>query len=85
VPIDPPDRAPLGEPPPDLIRTVVNLAGAPDGELPAKKLDRNLVVGSWNVREFGRLTPRWGPEGDEKLKRIRPSATERPPAPRSWH
>ncbi len=48
---------------------VVNLAGALDGELPAKKLDRNLVVGSWNLREFGRLTPRWVPKADDKPKR----------------
>jgi hypothetical protein len=69
VPIDPPDRALLGEPPPDLIQTVINLAGALDAEIPAKKLDRNLIIGSWNLREFGRLTERWVAGDGDRPKR----------------
>lgn len=48
---------------------VVNLAGALGAETPAKELDRNLVVGSWNLREFGRLTPRSVPKADDKPSR----------------
>ena len=70
MPIEPPEMGvALGEPPGDLIQSVINLAGALDGALPAKQLDRNLVIGSWNLREFGGVTQRWVAEAGDKPKR----------------
>src|SRR4051794_8851773 len=34
-----------GRPPPDLIQTAINLADSLDSAVPAKKLDRNLIIG----------------------------------------
>jgi Endonuclease/Exonuclease/phosphatase family len=37
--------------------------------VPAKQLDRNLLVGTWNLRAFGGLTDKWrSEEGDEPLR-----------------
>lgn len=37
--------------------------------VPAKQLDRNLLVGTWNLRAFGGLTDKWlWEEGDEPLR-----------------
>ncbi|MDQ4143796.1 MAG: endonuclease/exonuclease/phosphatase family protein [Actinomycetota bacterium] len=30
-----------------------------DQELPAKSLDQNLLIGTWNIRAFGGLTEKW--------------------------
>jgi hypothetical protein len=27
--------------------------------VPAKALGRNVLIGTWNLREFGRVTPKW--------------------------
>jgi endonuclease/exonuclease/phosphatase family metal-dependent hydrolase len=70
MPIDPPDQAlVLGEAPPELIQSVITLAGSLDEVIPAKRLDRNLIVGSWNLREFGAVTQRWTAEAGDKPKR----------------
>ncbi len=39
--------------------------------LPQKILDRNLVIGTWNLRAFGELTPKWRvePKSDDTPKR----------------
>jgi endonuclease/exonuclease/phosphatase family metal-dependent hydrolase len=37
--------------------------------VPAKQLDRNLLVGTWNLRAFGGLTEKWRSEaGDEPIR-----------------
>src|SRR4051794_4033336 len=43
APIHRPSRAAMGDPPPDLIQTAINLADSLDSAVPAKKLDRNLI------------------------------------------
>ena len=35
----------------------------------AKELDRNLLVGSWNLRAFGGLTKKWQSGGGDSPKR----------------
>ncbi len=30
-----------------------------DAHIPAKKVDRNLLIASWNIRAFGKFTPDW--------------------------
>ncbi|MFN2608704.1 MAG: endonuclease/exonuclease/phosphatase family protein [Acidimicrobiales bacterium] len=38
---------------------VAGLRAALDAQLPSKNLDRNLVIGTWNIRAFGDLTDSW--------------------------
>lgn len=40
-----------------------------DDALPAKRLDNNLLVATWNVRAFGDLTEKWCAEEDDTPKR----------------
>ena len=37
-----------------------------DAKIPAKQLDRNLLVGTWNLRAFGGLTEKWRSEQDDE-------------------
>jgi endonuclease/exonuclease/phosphatase family metal-dependent hydrolase len=46
-------------PPAGVLEKVAPLAAALDGVVPAKQLDRNLLVGTWNLRAFGGLTKKW--------------------------
>jgi hypothetical protein len=55
--------------PPASVRTALSgLRAALDAEVPAKLVDRNLLVGTWNIRAFGDLTDRWesGPADSPK-------------------
>ena len=36
---------------------------------PPKQLDRNVIIGSWNLREFGRVTQRWTARDGDSPKR----------------
>ena len=40
-----------------------------DEELPAKELDRNLLIATWNIRAFGGLTEKWHSTEVDTLKR----------------
>lgn len=45
------------ETPPDvIIENLIQLANDLDAKIPAKKIDRNLLIGTWNIRAFGNLT-----------------------------
>ena len=66
MPIDPP----FAEPPPAaLLKSLDDVRGALDLQLPAKQLDRNLLVGTWNLRAFGGLTKKWRVASDDSPKR----------------
>ena len=69
MPIDPPELRLIGDPPQSLIETVIELAGALDRSPPPKQLDRNVIIGSWNLREFGRVTQRWTARDGDSPKR----------------
>src|SRR6266545_2168760 len=43
--------------PPEVAAQLANLAAALDQVIPAKQPGRNLLLGTWNVRAFDRLTP----------------------------
>ncbi len=45
--------------PPDVIAQLTNLSAALDQVIPAKQPGHNLLLGTWNVRAFDRLTPKW--------------------------
>jgi endonuclease/exonuclease/phosphatase family metal-dependent hydrolase len=42
------------------------LRAALDAAIPAKQLDRNLLVGTWNLRALGGLTDKWRSEEDDE-------------------
>lgn len=56
-------------PPPELAAQLRGLTTALDDEVPPKRLDRNLLIATWNLREFGRVTPKWQSEKGDSPQR----------------
>jgi len=59
-------------PMPALVRQELTaLASALDAAIPAKVLDRNLLIATWNIRNFGAFNPAWisGPKATPKRDR----------------
>lgn len=56
-------------PPPDIQRDLDGLRSALDETVPKRTLDRNLLIGTWNVRAFGGLTEKWVSGPDDSPKR----------------
>lgn len=54
--------------PPDLTEDLSRLRVALDGTIPAKSA-RNLLIGTWNLREFGGLSPKWQSGAKDSPKR----------------
>ena len=53
-----PDR--ITDPPPaDVTDQLTALSAALDRVIPPKQPGQNLLIGTWNVRAFDRLTPKW--------------------------
>src|SRR4028119_1567944 len=58
------------EPPPEeVVADLARLRSALDEGVPAKALNRNLLVATWNVRAFGDLTEKWESTEDDIPKR----------------
>ncbi len=56
--------------PPAVVQVVLAaVRSALDATIPAKALDRNLLIGTWNLRAFGDLTPKWQSEAGDSPKR----------------
>lgn len=50
----------LTDPPPEEVSAdLARLRSALDEDIPAKALDRNLLIATWNIRAFGDLTEKW--------------------------
>jgi exonuclease III len=47
------------EPPTDVQAELACLRVALDATIPPKVLDRNLLIGTWNIRAFGDVTEKW--------------------------
>jgi endonuclease/exonuclease/phosphatase family metal-dependent hydrolase len=45
------------------------LAAALDEAVPAKAIDRNVLMCTWNIRGFGRYTPKWIASSSERPRR----------------
>ncbi|MCA9976427.1 MAG: endonuclease/exonuclease/phosphatase family protein [Anaerolineales bacterium] len=56
-------------PPDEIIAELTQLRAALDRDIPAKALDRNLLIATWNIRAFGDLTEKWQSEPDDTPKR----------------
>jgi endonuclease/exonuclease/phosphatase family metal-dependent hydrolase len=63
---------------PDVPRQVLDdltlLNQALDETIPHKVLDRNLLIATWNIRNFGGLTPKWISSKDDSPQRDLESA-----------
>lgn len=59
----------LGEPPPEVAAQLDAIDAALDAAVPARHLDRNLLVATWNLRAFGGLADRWVADEDDSPKR----------------
>ena len=66
APTGPQPRDPL---PDELAEELGALAAALDQQIPPKQLDRNLLIATWNIREFGKVNPKWIAEDGEKPER----------------
>src|SRR5687767_8093255 len=64
----PPASAGFGSPPADSRPAFAALETALDTAIPSKVMDRNLLIGTWNLRQFGRITKSWtaAPNNDPK-------------------
>ncbi|MGH1366636.1 MAG: endonuclease/exonuclease/phosphatase family protein [Calditrichia bacterium] len=49
----------LDKPPIPVFKNLSELKEQLDEQIPPKKLDKNLLVGTWNIRAFGGLTEKW--------------------------
>jgi len=59
---------------PDVVRRELDgLAAALDEAIPAKQLDDNFLLATWNIRNFGAFTAAWVGEADASPKRDRQS------------
>ncbi|MFT4762894.1 MAG: exonuclease III [Flavobacteriales bacterium] len=56
-------------PPTEIREELKRLEENLDYSLPAKRLDKNLIIGSWNIRAFGNLTRKWTSEAKDSPKR----------------
>ncbi len=57
------------QPPPETTDVLRKLSAGLDEKIPAKVVDRNLLIGTWNIQALGRITPRWTPKADDSPKR----------------
>ncbi|MEQ8472486.1 MAG: endonuclease/exonuclease/phosphatase family protein [Marinoscillum sp.] len=56
-------------PPSSIIDEITLLNKNLDALIPAKKLDQNVLIASWNIRAFGGLTEKWEADEDDSPKR----------------
>src|SRR5829696_10259252 len=57
------------QPPAEVLADLALLRSALDEEVPAKALDRNLLIATWNIRAFGGLTEKWESAEEDSPKR----------------
>lgn len=56
-------------PPEAIIQEIALLNSNLDALIPAKKLDQNILIASWNIRAFGGLTEKWESADTDSPKR----------------
>jgi endonuclease/exonuclease/phosphatase family metal-dependent hydrolase len=66
-----PQQEGVGPMPAEVVDEVLGLRAALRAALPAKSLDRNLLIGTWNIRAFGDLADTWSAGPKDKVKRDR--------------
>lgn len=63
-----PAIAEIDNPPASILNGLASLRGALDATLPAKDA-AHLLLGTWNIRAFGGLTPKWRTDAGDSPKR----------------
>ena len=59
----------LETPPEEILENLQLLSADLDVRIPSKKLDRNLIIATWNIRAFGDLTRKWISSNNDTPKR----------------
>lgn len=57
------------KPPPEIEAELAELRSMLDEDIPAKMLDKNILLATWNIRAFGSLTEKWKSEANDSPKR----------------
>ncbi|MGJ8550901.1 endonuclease/exonuclease/phosphatase family protein [Winogradskyella wichelsiae] len=57
------------QPPQEVIENLNLLKADLNFKIPSKKLDRNLLIATWNIRAFGNLTRKWDSDDEDSPKR----------------
>ncbi|MDT0641250.1 endonuclease/exonuclease/phosphatase family protein [Zunongwangia sp. F363] len=57
------------DPPSFVLKNLQLLEADLDSKIPPKKLDRNLLIATWNIRAFGNLTRKWRSDEEDSPKR----------------
>jgi endonuclease/exonuclease/phosphatase family metal-dependent hydrolase len=65
---------PILDPPAETLAELETLSAALDTEIPAKALDRNLLIATWNIRAFGDMADSWKRGKGDSPKRNRSDA-----------
>jgi endonuclease/exonuclease/phosphatase family metal-dependent hydrolase len=56
--------------PPSEVQDNLNMLKADlDSKIPSKRLDKNLLIATWNIRAFGNLTRKWDSDNEDSPKR----------------
>jgi endonuclease/exonuclease/phosphatase family metal-dependent hydrolase len=56
-------------PPVEAQNNLIQLSNDLDLKIPSKRLDKNLLIASWNIRAFGNLTRKWDSDEADSPKR----------------
>ena len=64
-----PATAGFGPPPASSMKVLQRLDAALDASIPKKIVRKNVLIGTWNLRHFGRITKRWTPSANDNPKR----------------
>ena len=56
-------------PPVEVQNNLIQLSNDLDLKIPSKRLDKNLLIASWNIRAFGNLTRKWVSDETDSPKR----------------
>lgn len=58
-----------GRPPRTVAARLARMRSYLDDEIPVKQVEQNVLVGTWNIREFGAVTRAWRAGKDDSPKR----------------
>ena len=65
----------VGPRPPEVASEVARVGAALAAAVPAKSLDRNLLIATWNIRAFGDLADTWTGDGGDTKRDLRALAS----------
>lgn len=60
---------PIDEAPAAVQAEIAGVCAALDAQIPARRMDGNLLIATWNIRAFGGLTEKWAASSRDSPKR----------------